>query len=354
MTTSDGIFFCNCKSPHYYDCFLIDYSPLSKWLTFNDTLSTMNNLYRMEVFGATDTKNLLKSIFRIYKYVNDFTMHYSALEITDKTFENAFEVKKLNLGNNQIKELNVRMFTNMSKIEYFDVSNNLIEIIDPMIFQGLENLQFVVLYSNKILNIEKGTFDNLKLTRLILEDNQLIDFDFWNLNVSTELRLSANQLGDITDNTLSNDIDIKILVMTSNKLTYLNPKFMKHFKKLEYLDLQRNLIEYLQSDVFKGLNNLKTIYLQLNKISIIERGTFYNLNFSQIYFDDNRLVDFDFTNLTAEFIHISSNLLTSLTINGNVINVIAFNNSITSVDIVTRTLKDLGTDKNAKTQIRYV
>lgn len=65
------------------------------------------------------------------------------------------------------------------------------------------------------------------------------------------------------------------------------------------------------------------------------------------------MTEFDFQNLTAEFVSINTNLITSLTINGNVKNVNAFNNSISKVDIVTRTLKDLGTDKTVK-EIKYV
>lgn len=311
----------------------------------------------MEINRATDTKNLLEAIFNIYNYLDDFGIEYSIspIEITEQTFENATGLKKLNLHKNHVKTLNVNMFKNMRKIEVFDASNNLIVRLDPKLFKGLTHLNRIDLSYNNIITIEKGTFDNLNLIKLILNYNNLTDFDFRSLNVSV-IELFWNNLGDITsENNLINDLETQVLSIGYNQIPKLNSKFMKKFKKLENLSAQTNLIKYLESDTFKGMKNLKEIYLKENQITIIEKGTFYNLNLERLTLSSNKLIEFDFINLTAIEIDLTSNLITSLTINGNVEILNAGDNKISKIDVVTRTLKDLKTYNNeVDIQINYV
>lgn len=105
----------------------------------------------------------------------------------------------------------------------------------------------------------------------------------------------------------------------------------------------------LNSATFKGLQNLKEINLCYNRISLIETGAFYNLNVKMFYLNNNRLVEFDFLNLTANSVFLHDNLLHYLLINSNVENVFGEFNRISVIENATRSVKS---DKNIR--IKYV
>lgn len=103
----------------------------------------------------------------------------------------------LHLYNNkltELKSLNLKKFKNLVELT---VSVNLIEELTVDLFLDLKNLSILYLSSNKIRFIENGTFYNLHIDYLYLENNQLIEFDFNNMIVGF-VDLSYNLLTSIT------------------------------------------------------------------------------------------------------------------------------------------------------------
>ncbi|KAI4502370.1 hypothetical protein M0802_002282 [Mischocyttarus mexicanus] len=190
----------------------------------------------------------------------------------------------------------------------FRVSNPLVNYTNS----GLKKEDFFLKIQTRItlsevtdLILRQNQFDSFldcstnlsSLRTLDLSQNHLQRFFFlckdeYNLQV---LNVSHNMLEYIDDNALNNRIPkLKILDLSSNKLSFVNETILEHLKILEYLSLANNPIgdgihenafwsltklkhldlrnisgSYFSGELFKNLTNLSTLDLSWNPISTI-------------------------------------------------------------------------------------
>lgn len=106
--------------------------------------------------------------------------------------------------------------------------------------------------------------------------------------------------------------ETRILDLSKNKLTMINPDDFIAFPGLEELDLSGNIISYVEPGAFNSLFNMHSLSLKSNRIKLIPLGVFTGLtNLTQLDISDNKIVillDYMFQDLiNLKFLEIGDN-----------------------------------------------
>uniref|UniRef100_A0A8C7WMN0 Leucine rich repeat and Ig domain containing 2a n=1 Tax=Oryzias sinensis TaxID=183150 RepID=A0A8C7WMN0_9TELE len=106
--------------------------------------------------------------------------------------------------------------------------------------------------------------------------------------------------------------ETRILDLSKNKLTMINPDDFIAFPGLEELDLSGNLISYVEPGAFNALFNMHSLSLKSNRIKLIPLGVFTALtNLTRLDISDNKIVillDYMFQDLhNLKFLEVGDN-----------------------------------------------
>ncbi|XP_056147012.1 leucine-rich repeat and immunoglobulin-like domain-containing nogo receptor-interacting protein 2 [Lampris incognitus] len=107
-------------------------------------------------------------------------------------------------------------------------------------------------------------------------------------------------------------IETRILDLSKNKLTMINPDDFATFPGLEELDLSGNIISYVEPGAFNALFNMHSLSLKSNRIKLIPLGVFAGLmNLTRLDVSDNKIVillDYMFQDLhNLKFLEVGDN-----------------------------------------------
>lgn len=131
------------------------------------------------------------------------------------SFENADELRALQLHDNKLKILNAFTFAGAPKLEYLDMSSNLLNLINVETFKGLGNLRELSLSNNRISILDEHTFHPLK-----------------NL---TWIWLDRNEIKIIAVNLLVNSQNLAGIYLNNNKISALSPILFDLLPNLRFL-----------------------------------------------------------------------------------------------------------------------
>ncbi|KAI8490572.1 hypothetical protein Bbelb_318400 [Branchiostoma belcheri] len=147
-------------------------------------------------------------------------------EIKDKTFAGFSSLDKLSLGsnrltnvkqtwfkglenlillilsNNNIKQIEPESFANLTRLFTLELENNLLQVVDPSWLFGLKVMKELNLRSNAIIEISQGSFEQMRLSRLDMSDNDLSYLDGEVLQGQswlTRLHVSSGRLSSVHD-----------------------------------------------------------------------------------------------------------------------------------------------------------
>lgn len=105
----------------------------------------------------------------------------------------------------------------------------------------------------------------------------------------TELALDGNLIATLPDNLLSTlSPKLRILNLSHNNISMLQPKALNGSAALTELDLSYNRIASLPPELFTGLPGLKTIHLQSNLLQTMElEASVAGEHLKQLTLEDN-------------------------------------------------------------------
>lgn len=155
-------------------------------------------------------------------------------------------IKELDIHNNKLKDVSFLTNCKFSSLQKLNLERNYISYLHQHAFAGLISLSTLILNANPILVISRLAFNGLdNLIHLHLND--------------------LSKLENVTDNDFANLSELHNLGLhRSPKLANLNYKMLKHFTKLQYLDLSENNLTHVDVRIFKFLKNLKHLNLSGN------------------------------------------------------------------------------------------
>lgn len=201
-------------------------------------------------------------------------------QIRNKTFTGTKNLQRLDLSRNEINDIQIGSFVHMSKLKTIQLNQNHIERLQSGIFNGFRMIERIDLSVNSISEIEDGVFDGLSTLKILeLGFNRLIVLPEGFLNGVTNLVslfLALNQIQAIHPD-LGNLTKLRILDVSYNPILHIDPEIMFQLDKLESLEVRGCNLTQLDPDVFINQQNLETLDLSENNITTIDWNTFQPL-----------------------------------------------------------------------------
>lgn len=247
--------------------------------------------------GVGDGKNS-KSFDVLLDLPNLESLSLSECQIADvpsSAFRRNPLLKRLTLSKNKLRTSFVSATKNVPNLEYLDLSSNLIRNMADSTFNHVRNLKVLILANNFIGSSmndddgvdsdgvidENGRHFNVSLEELDLSNNGIVRFkssSIKNLAHTLKiLRLSSNNLTNITSEQTKSMKNLKRLYLSDVRLTFLPDSLPIEYENLRHLDISNNEISSIDVDQTSHFRSLTSLDVSKN-------------NFTQL--TDNQLIFF--------------------------------------------------------------
>ncbi|XP_069694790.1 insulin-like growth factor-binding protein complex acid labile subunit [Periplaneta americana] len=288
--------------------------------------------------GLTNLKNIFLSHNRLSTLHPDVFMHLTKLNAlyldenkelqipSNSSFLNIQTVEELDISDCNISRVMPISFENATNLTKLILSNNNLKTIDDKIFRGMLKLTYIYiyLYGNPLecdcglLNVwrwcqEHGIEVVEYVEHFVLcESPDQVSGLWWGV-------LGKAQCKRLKVGTFKNMTHLQSLHLAYNRIENLEAEIFEGLTSLEWLNLAHNLLYSLRSDVFIGLNNLKNLFLSHNRLSTLHPDVFMHLTkLNALYLDENEELQIpsnsSFLNIqTVEFLRISDCNVSSVT-----------------------------------------
>ncbi|XP_042857975.1 leucine-rich repeat neuronal protein 1-like [Penaeus japonicus] len=196
----------------------------------------------------------------------------------------------------------------LTDLRYLNLIGNKISSLGRgRMFQNMSQLEYLDVGKNAISTI---FHDNLvgpkKLKHLILSSNKITyieDEAFADLTYLLTLELQQNLLGSLYAEWFQGLKALVVLNLSYNRIHNIPAKVFLHLQSLEQLDLTGNRISTVNPGAFAGLSNLQILTLDNNFLSKIPTAAFQSLpSLVTLSFDQNPLIKIkplDFSHLSV-------------------------------------------------------
>lgn len=220
----------------------------------------------------------------------------SVVSLPNKIGTYFVNLKKLvvttNLGLRKLKRSNFQHMTHVVLLQFFD-SN--IDTFDADALWDLANLKIFRIRNSKIVELNGKHFErNRKLEGINFNSNKLIATlpgDLLQNNpLLIEILLENNSLRSIDENIFANQVQAKIIDLSSNVLESLPENLLKNNSRLEFLGLSSNRLESIPGKCFENNLQLEMIDLAENSLKTLDDGIFRtNTKLTELSLSSNQL-----------------------------------------------------------------
>ena len=192
------------------------------------------------------------SIRRIY-------LGYNRISKLDETaFGNLPPMQALSLQHNSIVSLRKRAFVGLPGLQILDLSHNHIEQIHMEQFKSLPHLRIVDLSYNHIRSIPRDAFQNTKLERLDISNNEFVV-------------MPSGALGEV-------GFTLRVLDIGHNQIEHLDSTMFPETPLLAALTLGYNKISTIPDNVFSSVSGMLRLDLAGNRLRANLKELFHYLN----------------------------------------------------------------------------
>ncbi|KAL7837275.1 hypothetical protein SRHO_G00269860 [Serrasalmus rhombeus] len=212
------------------------------------------------------------------------------VQVTADSFNNATELKWINLGNNRIRSIDKQVFEKLPNLLYLYMERNQLKEVPSDLPVGLEQLQ---LSRNQISKIAPGTFS--KMEHLVLLDLH-------------HNRISDSNLGKNIFKDLKNLIQLNLAHNILRRMPTNIPN------SVFQLFLDRNNIEDIPRDYFKDFTNIAFVRLNYNQLSDkgLPKMVFNISTLLDLHLAHNKLSTVPMFNSHLEHLHLNNNNIESI------------------------------------------
>ena len=250
----------------------IDFSNTGINKITKDTIGNINSIYfDLLKRNPNHDKNIIKLSFSNIKHVQVFQLihvnvvlyiHNSHLiTVTPKSLQKSSSHLELNLVNSKLSQANWLNLLDSASLKLLTLRN-------------IENLETTVSLPKNRNILPIAGINDLKVYSSVLPS--VIDENFFLFKILAyieQIELISCSIRKIQTNIFSKYnmafSNLRILILSNNKISHIEEGTFKGLSKLAILDLDENPIEHIDSNSFNHLKNLKTLSLNSN-IKIIE------------------------------------------------------------------------------------
>ncbi|XP_020341991.1 prolargin [Oncorhynchus kisutch] len=211
-------------------------------------------------------------------------------EVTAEPFNNATELRWVNMANNRIKKVDKQVFEKVPGLLFLYMERNQLKEVPDDLPAGLEQLR---LSHNQISKIPSGAFGKMEhLALLDLHHNKLSDSD----------------MGKNTFKDLKNLVQLNLAHNILKKMPANIPN------GIAQLFLDRNNIDNIPKDYFQGFSNLAFVRLNYNQLSDkgVPKAVFNVSTLLDLHLAHNQLTSVPLFNPQLEHLHLNHNSIESI------------------------------------------
>ncbi|XP_014203428.1 protein toll [Copidosoma floridanum] len=236
------------------------------------------------------------------------------------TFDGLRKIVLLNLWKNELRKIESDVFRNLTTLVSLDLSQNTLETLPTDVFKDLESLEVVNLSSNNLSSLPRGLFRSnhkLRLVKLLYNKQNLTELPaglfanltslksvmmtrngllklpedlFWGSNGLRNLTIDRNYLTTLPRGIFRDAHELYSLSLSFNDLRELPEDVFEFTTKLVKLDLSKNRLMAINKHTLIGLESLRTLNLENNELTSIHIDAFSSLgNLRVAKFANNRL-----------------------------------------------------------------
>ncbi|XP_078658140.1 uncharacterized protein LOC144903637 [Branchiostoma floridae x Branchiostoma belcheri] len=208
----------------------------------------------------------------------DFQEDYTG--ITANIFRNLQNLRLLDLSKNSITFLPEYMFLGLIKLEVLHLDGNKFSTIRRDTFVGLRSLKLLFLNTSGLSSIEVLSFTPLmlELEELYLQEN----------DISFQGRFQGTS--GITPYIFRNLLNLRLLDLSKNSITFLPDSMFEDLRKLEVLRLDGNNFLTIRAFTLYDLRSLQKLFLNDTGLSIIHPLSFqHTWVLKELFLQDNNI-----------------------------------------------------------------
>jgi Leucine-rich repeat (LRR) protein len=211
-------------------------------------------------------------------------------------------LERLLLDDNRIEHIDSKAIVEMPGLRYLSMEGNRIRQLPEEAFQNLHYLSKLNLAYNELWLLDFAAFDSVGTLSHLSIDLSFNKLQALRVNRTTSYATSSNIMKlDLSSNNISfvevaffHPVQnvLKILNLSRNMLTEINPESLGHLRKLHSIDLSHNLLVSIVQGTFFASKKLQEVYLNNNALSDLNPGLFGNHR-------DLRMVDLSWNHLST-------------------------------------------------------
>jgi Leucine-rich repeat (LRR) protein len=176
-----------------------------------------------------------------------------------------------------IPQILCNTFRNAQILSFDDIGIRILTQKSVNLFQFNKNLYLICLNGNKITTIEAGTFANLMIYEINIDDNPLESIApkaFENCSVRV-LTAENGHLKKIDRWFDENTVNVRLLKLTNNQIMEIVDGALINLTDLESFEIDNNNLTEIRTRLFpKKMEHLETISAENNKIKAIDKNFF--------------------------------------------------------------------------------
>lgn len=263
-------------------------------------LSSFDNIIKLSISDSKSTLKLTNESFIGTPSLEILILRGNYIkELPKSVFKNLFNLKVLDLGNNEISLIDSELFDgislkglimdsnhlttwslNVPSLKHLELSNNKLNTVTV---ENLHNLHDISLNKNTLVTMPDQPFKNNSLVSIRFNYGSFTTLPkrfLFGLNQLQRVNLKAINLEVVPEDMIWNSYNITELLLASNNLKRIPVKFFQHSGNITILDLSRNRLEKIDSDLLKPLSKLENLDLSNNllvQINHYSLQSLYNL-----------------------------------------------------------------------------
>ncbi|XP_075161813.1 uncharacterized protein LOC142234531 [Haematobia irritans] len=229
-------------------------------------------------------------LFDVFSSLKTLDVSHTEIEdISRNTFTSASMLTTLNLSHNLIEKINTSAFVGAHNLMRLDLSHNKLHTLGSLAFRGLTNMNKVVLSYNALTQIPTDLFlDNTYMDAVYLDNNQLEEIKpevFYHLRHIRDLNLAFNHLKLFHPETFQHSYGPETLILEGNELQEFQLTNKTITKKLNLNSNQLSRLFVNGTSFITAVNNsisqvevynsqgVNTLLVQHNNLSQISNVT---------------------------------------------------------------------------------
>nr|AAM97776.1 Toll-related protein [Aedes aegypti] len=264
-----------------------------------DLFADLRNLKWLVLQGNNLTR--LGNVFN--SLIDLIILELGANQITDLDagfLQKQSKLRHLNLWHNEIRKVSKDMFRGAESLEELDLSVNLIKYLEPDVFDELPLLSTLNLGFNQLQSIPKGLLSSnhlMKEFRMINNQGQmdvLPDELFGNLPNLITVILSRNRFFEIPSSLFIGSSAIQHIDLSYNNLRFLPEQLLRDQHWLQHLNVANNRLEIIPDELLENTSELTFLDLSFNRLQNISAKAFASLDkLIELHLENNGILEID-------------------------------------------------------------